>query len=103
MIEEGEQRAKELNVMFIETSAKTGCNVKQVIPAFSPYFIYQLLTAFVRDQISSIFKTVCTSNPNGNMAAVANKGKRRLKAEHRKRRKTVLGCGPQYLIMKPST
>lgn len=33
MIEEGEQRAKELNVMFIETSAKTGCNVKQVIPA----------------------------------------------------------------------
>uniref|UniRef100_A0A8C7HSP9 RAB6B, member RAS oncogene family b n=1 Tax=Oncorhynchus kisutch TaxID=8019 RepID=A0A8C7HSP9_ONCKI len=30
-IEEGEQRAKELNVMFIETSAKTGTNVKQVI------------------------------------------------------------------------
>ncbi|KAK1878393.1 Ras-related protein Rab-6B [Dissostichus eleginoides] len=30
MIEEGEQRAKELNVMFIETSAKTGCNVKQL-------------------------------------------------------------------------
>ncbi|KAK7945642.1 hypothetical protein WMY93_001370 [Mugilogobius chulae] len=29
-IEEGEQRAKELNVMFIETSAKTGCNVKQL-------------------------------------------------------------------------
>jgi len=37
-IEEGEQRAKELNVMFIETSAKTGCNVKQVISAVSPYF-----------------------------------------------------------------
>lgn len=36
-IEEGEQRAKELNVMFIETSAKTGCNVKQVTPAVSPY------------------------------------------------------------------
>lgn len=30
--EEGEQRAKELNVMFIETSAKTGYNVKQVHP-----------------------------------------------------------------------
>lgn len=30
--EEGEQRAKELNVMFIETSAKTGYNVKQVGP-----------------------------------------------------------------------
>lgn len=32
--EEGEQRAKELNVMFIETSAKTGYNVKQVDPCF---------------------------------------------------------------------
>nr|XP_009665157.1 PREDICTED: ras-related protein Rab-6B isoform X1 [Struthio camelus australis] len=29
-IEEGEQRAKELKVMFIETSAKTGYNVKQL-------------------------------------------------------------------------
>ncbi|XP_054585864.1 ras-related protein Rab-6B isoform X4 [Eptesicus fuscus] len=31
-IEEGEQRAKELSVMFIETSAKTGYNVKQPSP-----------------------------------------------------------------------
>lgn len=30
--EEGEQRAKEMNVLFIETSAKTGYNVKQVEP-----------------------------------------------------------------------
>uniref|UniRef100_A0A8C4Q8W3 RAB41, member RAS oncogene family n=1 Tax=Eptatretus burgeri TaxID=7764 RepID=A0A8C4Q8W3_EPTBU len=29
-MEEGEQRARELNVMFIETSAKTGYNVKQL-------------------------------------------------------------------------
>uniref|UniRef100_A0A3B3QTL5 RAB6A, member RAS oncogene family n=1 Tax=Paramormyrops kingsleyae TaxID=1676925 RepID=A0A3B3QTL5_9TELE len=29
-IEEGEKKAKELNVMFIETSAKAGYNVKQV-------------------------------------------------------------------------
>lgn len=28
--EEGEQRAKDMNVLFIETSAKTGYNVKQV-------------------------------------------------------------------------
>ena len=28
--EEGEEKAKELNVMFIETSAKTGYNVKQL-------------------------------------------------------------------------
>lgn len=34
--EEGEQRAKELNVMFIETSAKTGYNVKQVEGLLSP-------------------------------------------------------------------
>jgi len=29
-IEEGERKAKELNVMFIETSAKAGYNVKQL-------------------------------------------------------------------------
>lgn len=29
-MEEGERKAKELNVMFIETSAKAGYNVKQV-------------------------------------------------------------------------
>lgn len=28
--EEGERKSKELNVMFIETSAKAGYNVKQV-------------------------------------------------------------------------
>ena len=30
LIDEGEKKAKELNVMFIETSAKSGYNVKQV-------------------------------------------------------------------------
>ena len=29
-MEQGEKRAKELGVLFIETSAKTGHNVKQV-------------------------------------------------------------------------
>lgn len=29
-MEDGEKKAKELNVMFIETSAKAGYNVKQV-------------------------------------------------------------------------
>ena len=29
--EDGEKRAKELNVLFIETSAKAGYNVKQVL------------------------------------------------------------------------
>uniref|UniRef100_A0A3B4XHR5 RAB6B, member RAS oncogene family b n=1 Tax=Seriola lalandi dorsalis TaxID=1841481 RepID=A0A3B4XHR5_SERLL len=47
-IEEGEQRAKELNVMFIETSAKTGCNVKQVTPTVSPYFTAFWPSAAVR-------------------------------------------------------
>lgn len=32
--EEGERKAKELNVMFIETSAKAGYNVKQVLLFF---------------------------------------------------------------------
>ena len=31
--EDGEKKAKELNVMFIETSAKSGYNVKQVVEA----------------------------------------------------------------------
>lgn len=31
LTEDGEKKAKELNVMFIETSAKSGYNVKQVI------------------------------------------------------------------------
>ncbi|POI26159.1 hypothetical protein CIB84_010091, partial [Bambusicola thoracicus] len=34
-IEEGERKAKELNVMFIETSAKAGYNVKQVSNAWA--------------------------------------------------------------------
>ena len=38
-LEEGEQRAKELAVMFIETSAKSSYNVKQVI--FIIIFIFQ--------------------------------------------------------------
>ena len=33
--EEGERKAKELNVMFIETSAKAGYNVKQVSTVMS--------------------------------------------------------------------
>jgi Ras-related protein Rab-6A len=33
--EEGERKAKELNVMFIETSAKAGYNVKQVTESCS--------------------------------------------------------------------
>lgn len=32
--EDGERKAKELNVMFIETSAKAGYNVKQVLLFF---------------------------------------------------------------------
>lgn len=36
--EEGERKAKELNVMFIETSAKAGYNVKQV-----NYFLRKLI------------------------------------------------------------
>lgn len=37
--EEGERKAKELNVMFIETSAKAGYNVKQVCGCFIILFV----------------------------------------------------------------
>ncbi|KAK0132897.1 Ras-related protein Rab-6B [Merluccius polli] len=46
--EEGEQRAKELSVMFIETSAKTGYNVKQVdMLAAWPLSLCLSFTAFL--------------------------------------------------------
>ena len=41
--EDGERKAKELNVMFIETSAKAGYNVKQLF----------------RDELSISLKTLC--------------------------------------------
>ncbi len=37
-IEDGEQKAKEFNVMFIETSAKAGYNVKQVLSIYIEYY-----------------------------------------------------------------
>lgn len=41
--EEGERKAKELNVMFIETSAKAGYNVKQV--SFYLFYSLHILTS----------------------------------------------------------
>lgn len=38
--EDGERKAKELNVMFIETSAKAGYNVKQVSLYFLLIYLY---------------------------------------------------------------
>lgn len=47
--EEGERKAKELNVMFIETSAKAGYNVKQVSfrRAFAGCTFYKVSTNLV--------------------------------------------------------
>lgn len=42
--EEGEQKAKDLNLMFIETSAKSGYNVKQV--SFHPMSSYKYIESF---------------------------------------------------------
>lgn len=66
--EEGEQRAKELNVMFIETSAKTGYNVKQVAhlfpqsssaesdPRFTLFFLFPTPCSFVAHRSFSHFE-----------------------------------------------
>lgn len=46
LAEDGERKAKELNVMFIETSAKAGYNVKQVgdiTSHFNIVFIYYFI------------------------------------------------------------
>ena len=40
--EDGERKAKELNVMFIETSAKAGYNVKQVSIALVIWFLTEI-------------------------------------------------------------
>jgi Ras-related protein Rab-6A len=40
--EEGERKAKELNVMFIETSAKAGYNVKQVTESCSQNSCFEI-------------------------------------------------------------
>lgn len=40
--EDGERKAKELNVMFIETSAKAGYNVKQVIQQILYIFLFRI-------------------------------------------------------------
>jgi len=45
--EEGERKAKELNVMFIETSAKAGYNVKQVTIVY-----YSFLRSIYREFFS---------------------------------------------------
>ena len=55
--EEGEKKAKELNVMFIETSAKSGYNVKQVShPIISDRFSLFL-------SIDQLFRRVAAALP----------------------------------------
>ena len=44
--EDGERKAKELNVMFIETSAKAGYNVKQVSFCLFHLILYVPTTIF---------------------------------------------------------
>jgi GTPase SAR1 family protein len=61
--EEGERKAKELNVMFIETSAKAGYNVKQVSVKFQwnagndRFIMYS--------SISAVSTCCCRSSWNG--------------------------------------
>ena len=52
--EEGERKAKELNVMFIETSAKAGYNVKQVCLLLSENGDKCFIAIFVSLFISNI-------------------------------------------------
>ena len=57
--EDGERKAKELNVMFIETSAKAGYNVKQVCLAF---FIVFPTCECCTANASRVFAVVSTSS-----------------------------------------
>jgi|SRR6218665_103002 len=55
--EEGERRAKELNVMFVETSAKAGYNIKQVCTVS---WLHSLILFFYHTTcIDLYYKTKC--------------------------------------------
>ena len=60
--EDGERKAKELNVMFIETSAKAGYNVKQVcLASFIVFLTFQLASGCTANA-SRVFAVVSTSS-----------------------------------------
>jgi hypothetical protein len=60
--EEGEQKAKELNVMFIETSAKAGHNVKQVIIFFCCFILLGIFAYNFNDSFYYFLKVIPTSS-----------------------------------------
>uniref|UniRef100_A0A4W3JX03 RAB6A, member RAS oncogene family n=1 Tax=Callorhinchus milii TaxID=7868 RepID=A0A4W3JX03_CALMI len=62
-IEEGERKAKELNVMFIETSAKAGYNVKQVIFRFYALHLWNVLPQLPSLSCSSALKSTMSTVP----------------------------------------
>ena len=47
-VEEGERKAKELNVLFVETSAKAGYNIKQVWIIFFFYYPLKLFVSWIK-------------------------------------------------------
>ena len=53
--EDGERKAKELNVMFIETSAKAGYNVKQL---FRDACAHQRFISHALKQLTALFTIV---------------------------------------------
>lgn len=53
-MEQGERRAKELGVLFIESSAKTGHNVKQVF-----IFLLLFILSAICQSFYSSFKCIC--------------------------------------------
>lgn len=63
--DEGEKKAKELNVMFIETSAKSGFNVKQVSRHRVSCFIHMTnqLFLFVCSRFKQLFRRVAAALP----------------------------------------
>ncbi|XP_024057086.2 ras-related protein Rab-41 isoform X2 [Terrapene carolina triunguis] len=60
-IEEGERKAQELNVMYIETSAKAGYNMKQVCTGRSSEMLLQVLSFQTAAQYLLLNFTSCWS------------------------------------------
>ncbi len=70
-IEEGENKAKELNVMFIETSAKAGYNVKQVQEFCSPLTTKGIIVIIRLTFTLQLFRRVAAALPGMEASAEA--------------------------------
>lgn len=57
-VDEGEKKARDYNIMFIETSAKAGYNVRRVIIWVKPLGRCDLQIWFIYIQVKALFRKI---------------------------------------------